>query len=340
MNSRERVLGTIAGHPVDRLPVMPITMMFAAEQAALPYGKYALDSRILVESQLRTVERFDFDHVSAITETREARDCGATIRYFDNQPYAIDESSARLATKTDLASLKAPDPTSAPAMSDRLDAIRCLRAAVGNDKIVEGWVEGPCGAGADLRGINTLMLDFADDPAFIQDLFDFVLNLAIRFGQAQAQAGADVVGIGDPAASLVGPRIYRDFVFPYEKQLVEGLHAAGLKVRLHICGNTKRILPELGQLGCDLIDIDSAVDVADARARIGPQPALLGGIDPVRVLQTGTPAAIKHALHACHEAAGARYVVGAGCEVPPGTPHANIQAMLDYAAVPPAAPAR
>jgi MtaA/CmuA family methyltransferase len=175
------------------------------------------------------------------------------------------------------------------------------------------------------------MLDFADDPVFVCDLFEFVLGLAIRFGRAQAEAGADVMGIGDPAASLVGPRLYRDFVFPYEKRLVDGLHAAGLKVRLHICGNTKRILPEIGQLGCDLIDIDSAVNVADARAQIGPQPALLGGIDPVRVLQMGTPAEIETALDACHRSAGSRYIVGAGCEVPPGTPHANIRAMTDYA---------
>ena len=38
--------------------------------------------------------------------------------------------------------------------------------------ILEGWVEGPVAEGADLRGINTLMLDFLDDPDFVRDLFD------------------------------------------------------------------------------------------------------------------------------------------------------------------------
>ena len=331
MTSRERVLATIAGQTADSIPVMPITMMFAADQAGLSYGQYALDYRVLVESQLRMLDRFDFDHASAITETREARDCGATIRYFDDQPYAIDEAQALLATKSHLAGLKAPAPESAPAMADRLEAIRRLRLAVGNDKIVEGWVEGPCGASSDLRGINTLMLDFADDPVFVRDLFEFVVDLAIRFGRAQAEAGADVMGIGDPAASLVGPKLYRDFVFPYEKRLVDGLHAAGLKVRLHICGNTKRILPEIGQLGCDLIDIDSAVKVADARAQIGLGPALVGGIDPVRVLQMARPEEVTAALAACQQAAGPGYIAGAGCEVPRGTPHENMDALIRFA---------
>ena len=63
---------------VDSLPLMPITMMFAADQIGQPYGKYATDYRVLVEGQLRTAERFDFDYVSCISDPgREAADCGA-----------------------------------------------------------------------------------------------------------------------------------------------------------------------------------------------------------------------------------------------------------------------
>ena len=113
MNGRERFFALMQGKPVDRLPVMPITMLFAAEQVGPPYGRYALDYRVLVESQLRTAERFDFDHVSAITETREAPDCGACVRYFDDQPYALDESQALLADKSAFRKLAPPDPYTA-----------------------------------------------------------------------------------------------------------------------------------------------------------------------------------------------------------------------------------
>jgi MtaA/CmuA family methyltransferase len=326
-NSRERFFAFLEDRPVDRLPVMPITMMFAAGRIGVPYGRYALDHRVLAEAQIRTAEEFGFDHVSAITETREARDCGAAIRYFDDQPYAMDESRARLAEKRALADLPAPDPSTAEAMRDRLAGLALLRQRVGGEKIVEGWVEGPCGAAADLRGINTLMLDFHDDPAFVRDLFDFVLALALRFGAAQRDAGADLIGIGDPAASLVGPRLYDDFVWPYEKRLVDGLHACGLRVRLHICGNTRRILAGMGRLACDIVDIDSAVPLAAAREAMGPGQVLLGGIDPVRTLLNGTPADVAAAAADCRRAAGPRYIVGAGCEVPPGTPAENVHAL-------------
>lgn len=327
MNSRERVFALLEGRPVDRLPFMPITMMFAARHCGIKYGRYALDHRIMVEAQIRTAERFGFDHVSTITETREAPDCGACIRLFEDQPYAIDEERSRLGDKSALAALHPPDPLSAANMHDRIEGIARLKEAVGGEKIVEGWVEGPCGAAADLRGINRLMLDFFDDPAFVRGLFDFVLELALRFGRAQVDAGADIIGIGDPAASLVGPRIYEETVWPYQKRLVDGLHAAGARVRLHICGDTRRMIEGMGRLGCDIVDIDSKVPISDARSRMGPAQVLLGGIDPVRVLQNGTPDQVAAAVAECLRQAGPRYIIGAGCEVPPDTPSKNVLAL-------------
>ena len=320
-----------AGEKVDHLPCMPITMQFAAGRIGRKYYDYVTDYRVLVEAQLRTAEEYGLDHVSAITETREAPDCGAALRFFDDQPYALDERQSLLADKRGLRRLQMPDPRSATHMRDRLQALEELKRRVGAELIVEGWVEGPCGAAADLRGINRLMLDFHDDPGFVRDLFEFALELAKAFGRAQVEAGADVIGIGDPAASVAGPRNYAEFVWPYQKRLVESLHAAGAKVRLHICGNTRRSLALIGQLGCDIVDIDSMVSLTEARAAIGPEQVLLGGMDPVRVLQDGTVEDVRGALESCWGEAGPRYIAGAGCEVPALTPHENMRAMSEWA---------
>jgi MtaA/CmuA family methyltransferase len=331
MNSRERVLALLDGETVDRLPLMPITMMRAAEEAGVPYGRYALEHKVLAAAQIAIAERFGFDHVSAITETREARDCGASIRYFENQPYAVDEMNSRLACKDELARLAVPSPDDAAAMSDRLAAVRLLREKAGADRIVEGWVEGPCTAAADLRGINRLMLDFEDDPAFVRELFEFVLEVGAQFARAQVSAGADIIGIGDPTASLTGPRIYRQFIWPWQKRMVDAIHDCGGRVRLHICGNTRAILSEMARLGCEIVDIDSAVPLGEVRARVGRGPVLLGGLDPVRVLLHGAPEDVRSAVMECRRAAGERYILGAGCEVPAGTPAANLDVLAECA---------
>ncbi len=331
MNGYQRLVAMLAGGPVDCLPQMPITMMFAADQIGVPYGRYASDHRVLVEAQIETARRFDFDYVSCISDpAREAADCGATVRFFEDQPPAIDETRARLAEKGALAGLKVPDPRQGR-MGDRVRAATLFRREVGGRLLIEGWIEGPCAEAADLRGINNLMLDFYDDPAFVGDLFDFILEMEMAFAQAQIEAGVDILGLGDAAASLVGPEIYQQFVLPYEKKLVDRIHQLGSRVRLHICGNTNRILGGMGSLGCDMVDLDFMVSLARAREEMGPGQVLAGNLDPVQALRGGTPRSISQAIGQCHAQAGSNYIVAAGCEVPRDTPAANVRALGEYA---------
>lgn len=333
MNGYERILAKLQRLPTDTLPFMPITMMFAAEQLGVSYRQYVTDHRILVESQLLVSEKFDFDHVSAISDpAREAADCGANVRFFDDQPPALEESSALLADKSKLESLEIPDPCKPGSrMFDRVQAVALLKEKVKGQKWIEGWVEGPCAEGADLRGINALMLDFMEDPDFVHRLFEFSVQMALTFAKTQIDAGCDVLGVGDAAASLVGPRIYKNFVYPYEKRLVDGIHELGGRVRLHICGNISKSLTEIGTLGCDQVDLDYMVSVEAARKQMGENQILTTNIDPVQVLRNGTPEQITLGLQKCAQEAGSNFIVGAGCEVPADTPVENIEAMRAFA---------
>jgi MtaA/CmuA family methyltransferase len=332
VTSRDRVLAMMAGRPVDHLPCLPITMMFAAGQIGAKYRDYATDFRVLVEAQIRTAEAFAFDYVSVISDPGcEAADCGAAIKYFDDQPPAIDETQARLADKSAFRTLQVPDPLGGGRMTNRVRGVALFQERVGAEKAIEGWIEGPCAEAADLRGINALMTDFYDDPAFVRDLFEFIVEMELRFARAQVDAGIDLMGVGDAAASLVGPAIYEEFVWPCEKKLVDGLHQMGTRVRLHICGNTRRILEGMGRLGCEIVDLDFMVPLSEARAKMGSSQVLLGNLDPVRAVRGGTPESIAAALAECHRAAGPRYIVGAGCEVPRDAPPENVRAFAAYA---------
>ena len=332
MNGKERMLAMLDGRAVDHLPLMPITMMFAADLAGVSYRDYAADHRVLAEVQIGVAEAFGFDHVSAISDpAREAADLGGAVEWFDNQPPAIIESRALLEDKSRLKTLKLPRMTAPGRMHDRIEAVALLRRKTGDTRIVEGWVEGPCAMAADLRGLNTLMLDFHDDPEFVDELFEFVVAMEVAFARAQFEAGADLIGVGDAAASLIGPRLYAAFVLPYEKRLVAAIKAMGARVRLHICGNTRKILAGMGTLGCDIVDLDFLSPVAEARAAMGPGQVLLGNLDPVRVLRDGTPESITAALDECYRPPARATSSSAGCEVPRGTPPENLRALTAFA---------
>ena len=331
MNSRERVFAHLSGQPVDRLPLLPITMQFACRQIGAKYRDYCTDYRVLVQGQIHTAETFGLDYVNTMSDpAREAADCGAAVQYFDEQPVALMEDQALLDDISRLAGLQIPDPLGGGRMHNSIKALALFKEQIGYEKIIEGWVEGPIAEAADLRGINTLMTDFYDEPAFVRDLFAFIVEMELRFAREQVKAGADVIGIGDAAASLVGPDIYEEFIWPYEKQLVDGIHALGVRTRLHICGNTRRIVGDMGRLGCGIVEVDSLTPITLAREEM-PRQIILGNLNPVTDVLNGTPASITAAVTQCHREAGARFIVGAGCEIPRDTPPANLRALCDYA---------
>jgi MtaA/CmuA family methyltransferase len=307
-------------------------MMFAADVLGVKYGQYVRDHRIMVDAQVKTAEVFGLDYVSAISDpAREASDLGANIQWYEDQPPAIIEEDSLFTDKSALAEMKAPSVIAGGRMEDRLKAIELLRNRAGTDLFVEGWVEGPCAEAADLRGLNRLMTDFSDDPAFVNELIDFTLQVAILFASAQIEAGADIIGIGDAAASLVGPRVYKEFVWPWEKKLVDVIHAKGGRVRLHICGNTRRILNDIGALGCDMVDIDYPVPLELARSQMGPTQTLTGNLDPVRDVRNASPEIINQTLETLRQQAGAKWIVAAGCEIVRDTPHPNLCALVKFA---------
>jgi MtaA/CmuA family methyltransferase len=332
MNGRERILAMIEGQPTDCLPAMPITMTFASRLLGVNYREYCTDYKVHAEGQVRVATEFDIDYVSAISDPAvESTDCGSQTVWYDDDPPANNETQALLTDKTKLDSLAIPVIKAGTRMMNRVNCIAELKRCIGHEKAVEGWIEGPAAEGADLRGINNLMLDFYDDPNFVEKLFEFVLAMELKFAAAQVAAGADIIGIGDAAASLVGPQIYNEIVWPFEKKMVEGVQKLGAKARLHICGNTRRILAGMGTLGCGIVDLDYFSSLEEGRRAMGKSQVLLGNIDPVRVLRNGTPEQVRDAIEECHLHAGARYIVGAGCEVVRDTPHDNLRALIEYA---------
>ena len=112
---------------------------------------------------------------------------------------------------------------------------------------------------------------------------------------------------------------------------MDAIHAMGGKVRLHICGNTRRIVDGMGTLGCEMVDIDFPVPMEEARAKTGPGQTLAGNLNPVKDVRDGTPETIVRALETLQQNAGPQWIVAAGCEIVRDTPHENVRAMVQFA---------
>jgi len=235
----------------------------------------------------------------------------------------------RLAEPEDLRSLGRPDPAAGGRMTDRLEAVRLFREQAGGRIPVMGWVEGALAEAADLRGVSTVMTDLVDRPEWVTDLLEHVVEVEIAFARAQVRAGADIIGLGDAVVSQVSRRAYRRFALPYGQRIFAAVHEMGALARLHICGDTTHILADMAETGADIIDIDWMVDMRRAAATFGPSQSVCGNQDPVAVMLQGTPEMVHAATVACMDAGGPRSISTAGCEIPDGTPHANLLAQAE-----------
>lgn len=326
MTSLERYLATLAGRPTDHLARVPILMQFAAEHIGSYYGAFASDHRVLVEANLACARQFGLDQISTISDPyRETQGFGAQILYpRDMVPYCAKHP---LEDDPDLAKLPRPKPMEAERMRDRIDAVARYKSLAGDCYSVLGWVEGPAAEAADLRRLDNFFMDLLDEPAYIGELMDLCVEVALEFARAQVAAGADTIGIGDAAASQLSPDLYAQHVLPREQRLVRGIQALGARVRLHICGNITRLLPGIATLGVDILDVDHMVDLRAVRAAVGPRTVLAGNLDPVAAVLRSTPAAIRAGVQACYHQAGNPFMVAAGCEIPSATPPANLHAL-------------
>ena len=325
MTSKERLYAVIAGRPCDRPPVTPIFMSWAAHYINRTYRDYYLDGDVLVGAQLAVTKAFGIDQASAISDPwREASGFGMEFDYPEEgvgRPgrYLLDSDD-------DIRNLRPVDPAASFRMRQRVESVGMLAEAVGATHSVLGWVEGPLAEYADLRGVDKAMLDLIDTPELFLAAGEVVVDNAIAFARAQITAGADMIGIGDAAASLIGPALYRDLVLPLETRLVAAIHEAGAAVKLHICGNTAPIVGLMARTGTDVIDLDWMVPLDKARGTVGPGVTLCGNFDPVGVLLQGTPETVAAAARECLRQGGSRFILMPGCEVPPGTPEANLRA--------------
>jgi MtaA/CmuA family methyltransferase len=328
MNSYERFTARLRGQPVDRLPNFDIFMTRAAHHIGAPLSRYYLDHRVLVEANLAVAADFGIDLLQAISDPyREAADLGAQIEFpEDGLPVSV---APLLGDPERLRFLRPLDPGTGRRMSDRLAAVRDFRERVGGAVPIMGWVEGALAEAADLRGVAALMLDLYDRPEWVAELLELCAEQAVAFARAQVAAGADIVGLGDAVASQVAPRVYRELALPCEQRIFRAVHELGALARLHICGDTTRILADMASSGADIIDIDWMVDERRAVAAFGPDIALCGNMDPVAVMLRGTTDEVRAGTLACVAVGGPRYISAAGCEIPDGTPHANLLAQAE-----------
>jgi len=321
----------VKGEKTDRVPVFPLLMFLPAARHKITYKEYATNGRAMAAAQLAIQNKFDLDAITSCSDAfRVSADLGGRMAYPEEKPpYLLDPL---ISSSSDLAKLGRPDPAVKKGrMGDRVLAVEEMVKGARGKIAVLGWVDMPFTEACSLCGITNFMLMLSDDPLLAHRLLAFLTKVVGDFSLAQVEAGADMIGAGDAAASLISSAMYREFALPYEKEVIAGIHNAGRPVKLHICGNTVSLLEDMAVSGADLFNVDHMVPLEKAKKAYGGRgKCYKGNLDPVTDMLKASPEECAKKARACLELAGPTgYMLSAGCEIPAETKDEVLKAFCE-----------
>jgi uroporphyrinogen decarboxylase len=342
LTARQRVLATLRREPADCVPVAPFMYDLAAVAIGMPLLDYYSRADCLARAQLALQDLVGHDLISVGSDNyyiAEGFGC-QTTRSRDELPSLI---RAPLNHLSDVFDLQVPDPAADGRMPMMLDAIRQVRAAVGQHVAIRCPGTGPFALASYLLGSQEWLLEVAlaeagmpeANEAALHHALDLASDALIRFGQACWDAGADIIQCGDSLSScdVISPRTYQRFAQPYQQKVFRAWREYGITGSLlHICGDSTQVLERYRDTGADLIEIDNKVDLGVARQRIGDDVILAGNVHTVTDLLQGTPDTVAASARRCIQQTGGRgFILGSGCLVPRHTPLDNVRAMVQVA---------
>jgi len=205
----------------------------------------------------------------------------------------------------------------------------------GEDPALTHTSDGPFGVAGDLMGKTEIFIAVKERPDYVRELLRIVTDKLIEYldfcwAEEELPVPKDLAWTDDLAVSL-SAATFRDVVLPSERRL--RFHFDG-RASLHMCGRSDHLLEifrddlaihELQGFGYE-VDLDRIGEV------MGGRVVLVGNVNPM-LIHAGTPDEVRAATRRVIEKLGPRggLIVQDGNNIPPGSPVANINAMMEAA---------
>lgn len=192
---------------------------------------------------------------------------------------------------------------------------------------------GQLAVASHLLGVTNFLLGLKLDPAATHRLLDLTTTLVRDWLAAQAEALREVEGVLvlDDLAGFLSPKDYLEFAHPRLNTVFSAFPGA-LKL-FHNDTDNPASFAYVERLGVDVFNFTHLQPIDRVRERVGPRVCLMGNVPPLDVLAQGTPETVCQAARACRQAHPGRrgFILSAGGGASPGTPAANIRALVEAA---------
>jgi uroporphyrinogen decarboxylase len=188
-----------------------------------------------------------------------------------------------------------------------------------------------------IRGFENALSDIISQPVFYEELLDRILDLQMAMLEKALTLPVDGIMFsddwGDQRGVIVGPPRWRTLFKPRLAKLYQRVRQAGKIAVSHCCGNVADIMPDIIDIGLDVLESvqPEAMNPYDLKRKWGPHITFWGGLGSQSLLQFGTPSDIKcETERLCSEMGrGGGYILAPAKALQPGMPIENALTVLD-----------
>jgi len=332
MNPMERVNGAIRSERAREVPIIPLASLWIGRFSGIPVGDLIRSGEKMFEAQIKAYERVGYDALFGYSDPMYVPEAlGCELRILKTGLQTVPLS---VKTTEDIDRLPTPDPQKDGRIPAVLKAVRLLsKYSNGKIPVMPGF-EGPLTAAVRTLEADFLMRKMLKDRSFVLRLLDKITDILIDVGRALREEGADLLFLPDPVTSsdMISPQLANEIEFPFLERLIKSVKMPCI---LHICGDSTQIVGMMAKTGAAVISLDQCMNLPKVRGMVGWDVAIGGNINPIDVMQFGTPDDVRSEVNRLlSENGNRRYVVMTGCSVPPDTPLDNVlaavQAVRDY----------
>lgn len=321
MTPIERARAIREGRPYDRIPIVP----FLGEISGRLIGcssvrEYRSSPSLIVRGEIAAFNRYGMDGISGgMNSIGMAEALGADFVYPEHGiPYT---ASCVITEESQVRVLEPVDPGKTIQFLDAKEVLeRLLEEAEGIVGVGAG-LGGPFTICSFLMGTDQLLKNCVKKKDMVHGMMRIVTDSMRNCIDELSVLGVGF-GFADPVASgsLISPKIYEEFVFPYMQELCSYIYTkTGVSPSLHMCGNTVKLWKYIRQLQIGSLSIDNLIDLENAKEELGSQFAIVGNVPPIDVIMLGSREEIFESVKKCVEAGKDTpkgYTIAPGCNIP------------------------
>ena len=332
MNSKQRLATVWKGSKPDRIPFLPTILEHSAKIIGKSPSEVARSSQLIHEAQVNAFGIYGQDAVTVGIDIYniEAEALGCKIKYhIDNSIPGVIEHTYEKGYKG--------EPLIFDANKGRtglmLDAAELTAKDVGDKVNVGLSICGPFSICVELLGYENMIMGCSDEDASIHEIIRNALEYQKQYCDAILNRGIGITIFESWATPpLISPTVYREFVAPYEKELIKHIKSKGaLTIPLVIGGDTSEIVDDIIRTGTTLVVADYLVDIHKYIDKAEQNGIMVrGNIDP-KLVERGTKEEIIASVQFMLERTGgyAKFVLGTGV-ISYNTPFENILCIKRY----------